>query len=176
MNATARKPPTVSAGKTPTRPVARSANDLDGPRGCTNLKLRQFMRQVAQHYDVEMAKAGLKSTQYSLLSYVDKLGPIRPGDLAASIRMDASTLTRNLKPLVDAGWVAVTAGSDARSRMVSVTPEGHAKRDEAKRQWRAAQDGINRLLGKDRVAELHALIDLSMDMLAPAAESDGDAL
>ena len=44
--------------------------------GCTNFKLRQLMRRVAQHYDLEMAGAGLKITQYSLLSHVLKLrGP-----------------------------------------------------------------------------------------------------
>ena len=37
-------------------------------QGCTNFKLRQLMRRVAHHYDLEMAGAGLKTTQYSLLS------------------------------------------------------------------------------------------------------------
>ena len=40
------------------------------PQGCTNLKLRQLMRRVAQHYDAEVGKTGLRGTQYSLLSYV----------------------------------------------------------------------------------------------------------
>eukprot|EP01031_Cornospumella_fuschlensis_P017022 gene17022-20822_t len=67
--------------------------------GCTNLRLRQMMRRVAHHYDLEMAKAGLKTTQYSLLTYVLKLGPLRPGELAKGLKISASTLTRNLKPL-----------------------------------------------------------------------------
>jgi hypothetical protein len=45
------------------------------PQGCTNLKLRQLMRRVAQLYDAEVGKTGLRGTQYSLLSYVVKLGP-----------------------------------------------------------------------------------------------------
>ena len=45
-------------------------------QGCTNLKLRQLMRRVAHHYDLEMAKVGLKTTQYSLLTYVLGLGPM----------------------------------------------------------------------------------------------------
>ena len=90
------------------------------PQGCTNFKLRQLMRRVANHYDAEMAKCGLKTTQYSLLSHVLKLGPIRPGDLATEMKMDASTLTRNLRPLVDAGWVTLRAGTDARSRLVHI--------------------------------------------------------
>lgn len=152
----------------------KAALNLDMPKGCTNLKLRQFMRRVSQHYDAQMSKVGLKTTQYSLLSYVDKLGPIRPADLAASIKMDASTLTRNLKPLVEAGWVTVTAGPDARSRLVSVTEEGHAKRSQAQRQWRTAQESLNRVLGESRVAALHALIDGSMELLAPVAGTDGE--
>ncbi|MGI9218245.1 MAG: MarR family winged helix-turn-helix transcriptional regulator [Hydrogenophaga sp.] len=156
--------------------MAVSTPTRSQPQGCTNLKLRQFMRRVSQFYDTEMAQVGLKTTQYSLLSCVDKLGPVRPGELAAGLKMDASTLTRNLRPLVDAGWVVVGAGADARSRLVSLTPAGREKRAEAKRRWKMAQTGINRLLGEDQVVALHALIDASMERLAPAAaEGDGDA-
>jgi hypothetical protein len=52
------------------------------PRGCTNLKLRQLGRRVARLYDGDQRALGLKGTQYSLLSYVVKLGPVRPSDLA----------------------------------------------------------------------------------------------
>ena len=90
-------------------PASQAAQAL--PQGCTNFKLRQLMRRVATHYDAEMAQCGLKTTQYSLLSHVLKLGPIRPGDLAVAMKMDASTLTRNLRPLVDAGWVTLEAGA-----------------------------------------------------------------
>ena len=145
------------------------------PQGCTNLKLRQFMRRMSQYYDSEMAQAGLKTTQYSLLSYVDKLGPVRPGELADGLKLDASTLTRNLKPLVDAGWLVVTAGDDARSRLVSLTPAGREKRAAAKRRWKVAQEGINRLLGVEQVVALHALIDASMEKLDPVdVAEDGD--
>ena len=88
--------------------------------------------------------------------------------------MDASTLTRNLKPLVDAGWVRVSAGPDARSRLVCITDEGHAKRNQAKRQWRVAQDDLNHLLGTSKVAELHALIDSSMELFTPVEDSNGE--
>ena len=137
------------------------------PSGCTNLQLRQLMRRVAQHYDVEVGKTGLKGTQYSLLSYVVKLGPIRPGELAQAMMVDASTLTRNLKPLIDAGWVTLTAGSDGRSRLVSVTDAGRDKRAEAQRHWKIAQEQLNELLGVPRVLALHDLIHESLDLLSP---------
>ena len=144
------------------------------PQGCTNLKLRQLMRRVAQHYDAEVGKTGLRGTQYSLLSYVVKLGPIRPSDLAGAMKIGASTLTRNLKPLVDAGLLALGPGADGRSRLVSVTQAGRDKRQEAQRRWRVAQEGINQTLGAHRVVQLHALIDECLDLLSPMPEQDAD--
>jgi len=140
------------------------------PQGCTNFKLRQLARRVSQLYDAEMAKAGLKTTQYSLLSHVLRLGPIRPGDLAQAMTLDASTLTRNLKPMVDAGWLALSAGDDARSRLVHITDAGRDKRAEAQRHWKAAQESLNQLLGAERVRSIHALVDDSLDLLTPLAE------
>jgi DNA-binding MarR family transcriptional regulator len=142
------------------------------PRGCTNFKLRQLMRRVAAHYDAEMARCGLKTTQYSLLSHVLKLGPIRPGDLAAAMTMDASTLTRNLRPLVDAGWVTLEAGTDARSRLVHITDAGRDKRAEAQRHWKAAQQALNAALGAERVVALHALVDDALESLAALPEQE----
>lgn len=146
-----------------------SPNDSTGakPQGCTNLQLRQLMRRVTQHYDAEMAAAGMKTTQYSLLSCVLKIGPARPGDLARALKMDASTLTRNLKPLVAAGWVEHGAGPDGRSRRVAITATGRARRVEAQRHWRAAQDSLNERLGPERVVALHELIQESLALLAP---------
>ena len=144
------------------------------PQGCTNLKLRQLMRRVAQHYDAEVGKTGLKGTQYSLLSYIVKLGPIRPSDLAREMKIDASTLTRNLRPLIDAGLATIGPGNDGRSRLVSATDLGREKRHEAQRRWRVAQEGINQTLGARRVVELHGLIDECMDLLSPLAPETDD--
>jgi DNA-binding MarR family transcriptional regulator len=140
------------------------------PQGCTNLKLRQLVRAVGAHYDAEVGKAGLKITQYSLLSYITKLGPIRAVELAQQMRMSASTLSRNLRPLIEAGWVEQASGPDARSWLIRATPEGTAKRAEAQRRWRAAQEGINQRLGAERVAALHGLIDESLALLDGSAE------
>jgi DNA-binding MarR family transcriptional regulator len=144
------------------------------PQGCTNLKLRQLMRRVAQHYDAEVGKTGLKGTQYSLLSYVAKFGPIRPADLAREMKIDASTLSRNLRPLIDAGWLAMGPGADRRSRLVSVTDEGREKRQEAQRRWRVAQEAINDIVGTRRVVQLHALMDECLELLSPLPAGEID--
>lgn len=149
------------------------------PQGCTNLRVRQLMRRIGQHYDAEMARCGLKTTQYSLLSYIVKLGPIRPSELAQAMQMTPSTLSRNLQPLVAAGWVVMGAGTDARSRLVQATEAGHDKRREAQRHWKVAQQTLNAQLGPERVVALHALIDDSLSLLQGSGnddtEGEGDA-
>ncbi|MEF7612388.1 MarR family winged helix-turn-helix transcriptional regulator [Aquincola sp. MAHUQ-54] len=129
------------------------------PRGCTNLKIRQLARLVGRHYEAHAAATGLKNTQYSLLSHVVKMAPVRPGDLAQAMRLDASTLTRNLQPLVAQGWVTLGAGADGRSRLVDVTEAGRAAREQGQKAWKKAQLEVNALLGIERVTALHALID-----------------
>lgn len=148
--------------------TAPGATGAAQPRGCTNLKLRQLMRRVAQHYDAEMAPCGLKGTQYSLLSHLVLGGPQRPADLAAAMKLTPSTLSRNLQPLVAAGWLAVGPGVDGRSRVVWATEAGQAKRVEGQRRWKAAQLALNAQLGADQVVALHALIDEALARLTPA--------
>ncbi len=146
-----------------------------GPRGCTHLKVRQLARRVGRHYDTALRDAsGLKTSQYSLLATIASLEPVRPADLAAQMALEPSTLTRNLKPLVAQGWVVVGAGVDQRSRLVSLTTAGRAKRQEAQRAWKQAQLAFNQRLGVEQVARLHALIDECTALLAADPDEDPD--
>ena len=161
--------------RSPTPSSASGSVDATGlPRGCTNLKLHQLTRRVARHYDRVVAAAGLTTAQYSLLSHVVLLGPMRPGLLAQRMEMDASTLTRNLQALVAQGWIVVGAGDDARSRHVTATDAGRAKRVEAQRQWKRAQLALNARLGAARVAQLHGLLDECLALINEPDASPAD--
>ncbi len=133
--------------------------------GCTHLQLRQLMLRVGQHYDSRVAEAGLKTTQYSLLTAAEKLGPVRPGALARVLGIEPSTLTRNLQPLVAAGLLTVGAGPDGRSRLVTITAAGRARRSQARPLWQGAQRELVRLLGDERALALHALLGESLALL-----------
>ena len=140
------------------------------PRGCTNFKLRQLLRRVSLVYDRAMAECGLKTTQYSLLTHVEKLGPITQAELAKVMAMDSSTLSRNLKPLQLAGWVAIQTGSDARSHALTMTASGRKKRVEAQAFWKRAQLQLNETVGLHDVIALHGLIDRMTDALSIETE------
>jgi DNA-binding MarR family transcriptional regulator len=164
--------PSTRPSVTQASPAVPSAT----PRGCSNFKLRQATRLVSRHYDHYVADAGLKTSQYSLLSHVATLGPVRPADLAARMGLEPSTLTRNLQPLVAQGWVEVGPGADARSRHVTITEAGRAKRSEGQRAWKKAQLAFNDKLGETRVVQLHALLDECLQLMADdGSTGDGDA-
>jgi DNA-binding MarR family transcriptional regulator len=144
------------------------------PRGCTNFKLRQITRTVSRRYDAAIASTGLKMTQYSLLSHIAALEPVRPSDLAAKMNLEVSTLSRNLQPLIAQGWAALGPGPDARTRLVSLADAGRAKRAEAQRLWKQAQLNLNDTLGVERVAQLHQLIDECLALLGADEEDASD--
>lgn len=158
--ATAAVQPASETGASATSGAAR-------PAGCTNFKLRQLLRAVARHYDAEFAAAGLKGTQFSLLSNVLSAEPVQPMELARRMGLDASTLTRNLRVLIAQGWVRQDPGPDARSRLIRLTAAGRTKRAEALRHWKRAQLALNERLGAAQVAQLHALIEHGLQHLAP---------
>jgi len=135
------------------------------PVGCTSFRLRQLTRRVSQHFDRIVGEAGIKTTQYSLLSHIERLGPIRPGELARAMSMDASTLTRNLQPLLKSGWAEIGPGSDGRTRVITATAAGRAKRAEAARSWKRAQLEINARLGDERVVRLHDLLEECLTLM-----------
>lgn len=144
------------------------------PQGCTNFKLRQLLRGVARLYDAELGQVGPKGTQFSLLSALHGYGPIAPGELSRRLGMDPSTLTRNVRLLIDQGWVVQGPGSDPRSRSLTLTESGRAKQLEAKAHWKRAQLALNERLGVTEVATLHRLIDGALTRLGPAAHSSDE--
>jgi len=139
------------------------------PLGCTCFKLRKATRALSRLYDHHMAAHGLKTTQYSLLVNVARKA-LPVAELAERIGADRTTMTRNLKPLIDAGWIELKAGQDSRQRIVTITEAGLAKIDTAANGWRAAQAELEQLLGRDAVRALHVQLDDTMSQLTTLLE------
>jgi DNA-binding MarR family transcriptional regulator len=71
---------------------------------------------VSRLYDAEFHRVGLRNTQYAILHLLHRRGDVRQRELSELTMNDETTLTRNLRPLVDAGWVAVRTGKDRREK------------------------------------------------------------
>ncbi len=65
------------------------------PPICNCQALRQAARHVSQIYDDHLAAVGLKTSQYSILSKLNRLGPQSINELGrSSLVMDRTTLGR----------------------------------------------------------------------------------
>ncbi len=142
---------------------------VDKPLGCTCFKLRKLTRAMSRLYDQHMAMVGLKTTQYSVLANVMRAA-LPVAELADLLGMERTTLTRNLKPLLDAGWVVLNPGADSRQRIVTITAEGLAKVEQAYPVWRSAQLAFERAAGRDAVLALHSQLDSTLSQLTPLLE------
>ena len=84
---------------------------------CNCLALRQAARHVTQYYDQCLAPTGLRTTQFSILAKLKRLGPMTINALAADLVMDRTTLGRTMLPLERDGLIAVRgATADRRSK------------------------------------------------------------
>lgn len=158
--------PASPASKVRSKPAAgddpRARDSAMSP--CTCFRVRKLTRLMSQRYDQALAPAALNLNQYSILRRVGG-EPRSIGEFARELGMDRSTLSRDLKPLLAAGWLASVAGEDARQRRVQVTAAGKRAIARAIPLWQAAQDAIERELGREALLALHAHLDLAIAQL-----------
>jgi DNA-binding MarR family transcriptional regulator len=147
-------PVTNRAKKPKTSPVPRNA--------CTCGSLRKASRRISQFYDTALAPVGIKSTQFSILSEVDRgslEGPVTMCELATAMVMDRSTLGHNLKPLERDDLVVLRlSADDRRKRYVELTRKGRSTLQRSRRLWRHAEGRFEKIFGKEPAAELRAVL------------------
>jgi DNA-binding MarR family transcriptional regulator len=125
---------------------------------CLCNALRQASRAVSRLYDEELRGIGLRTTQFSLLQLLRRSGEVRQRDLADVTLHDETSLTRSLRPLVDARWVEVRTGEDRREKWFKITAGGLAKLEEARPAWERAQARLQALMPEESWRRLLATL------------------
>ena len=133
--------------------------DVEMPANCTCFNLRKAARAVTRVYDEALKPSGLRATQFSLLGVVSNRGPVGMTELARALVMERTTLTRNLKPLMDQGFLQVVDGADRRQRPIAVTLRGRKAFDRALPLWHRAQAKFADGLGRSRWQDLLLSLD-----------------
>ena len=153
------RPPIEDGSHVQTRCTARSPTPSasDGSP-CNCLALRQATRHVSQIYDRHLSEAGLRGSQYSILSKLGRLGPLPIGKLAETMVMERTALGRALGPLERDKLIKVGPGPDGRTRSVALTAAGRARLKVAAVQWRKAQKEFETAFGSDAAADLRATL------------------
>jgi len=121
---------------------------------CVAVRVRMLNRAITNIYDDALRPLGLKASQLNILIVTAKLGLARPGQVREILRLDASTLSRNVKPLQAHGWVEVVPGEDARAQPFRLTPKGKHLIEKAVPAWEEAQRRASELLGNEGISLL----------------------
>ena len=80
----------------------------------------------------ECVRRGIVSPQFALLLATAKIGLASRAEIGRFHRQDRSTLTRNAKPMLSAGWIEeVQVGERGRARRIAVTKVGRRLLQEA---------------------------------------------
>jgi DNA-binding MarR family transcriptional regulator len=135
----------------------KSANP--NPSICSCVNLRRAARAITRVYDRNLVPVSLKITQYSVLANVARSGPLSVSSLARILRLDRTTLVRNLKALETAGFIENHPEVlDPRERVVRITSMGLQTVEQAQPLWKAAQRQIEAQIGTDGLAQLAGLV------------------
>lgn len=153
------------------RRSARQPQQTGSP--CTGARVRRASRALTHLYDEALLPTGLRLTQYSLLRNVERMGPVRISTLAEALLIERTALSRNLEPLAIRRLVAITPGTDARTREVAITDAGRRQLARAIACWMKAQAEVERHFGVERLATLHQLLH-ELERLRPAANAGTD--
>jgi DNA-binding MarR family transcriptional regulator len=132
---------------------------------CLLMRVRKLDRVLTGIYDAELRPFGLKATQTNLLVLVAKAGPIRRIEIGKRLRLDPSTLTRNLKIMLTNGWIKEVAdGEDGRGFPVQITAQGRNLLNQIGPAWRKAQIRTEKFLGEDGAGLLRKLAENRMEV------------
>jgi DNA-binding MarR family transcriptional regulator len=128
--------------------------------------LRRASQALTEVYDEILAPSGVKISQYLLLTKVKDLGPVSVSSLALELRLDRTTVVRNLKPLEERGLIIDGATRGKRNRQLKLTDKGLESLKIVAPLWLDAQNFIEQYLGKEDVNTLTALLS-KIEALVP---------
>jgi len=128
------------------------------PSVCYCLNLRRASRAITQFYDRVIESSGLTIAQLALLRHLEKSERISVGELARLMRIDRTTLSRNLRPLTEGGLITMGPGKDSRTREVRLTEAGAKAVAQGWVLWGEAQESLRAYLGEEDQARLVELL------------------
>ena len=123
-------------------------------RECIVARLRMINRVVTKLYDDALRPHGLRTSQFNILTAVERRDTASPSRLAAFLRLEKSSLSRDVRLMVTKGWLKRVPGTDARTHDLSLTRSGRMRLAAAARGWEAAQRRALTVLGGAGVASV----------------------
>lgn len=138
---------------TPRDPVEEIAG------GCLAVRVRMLGRALTALYDRALTDRGVTTAQLNILVFVGKVGACTPTDIGKGLSMERSTVSRNIRPLLEHGWLGAEETASGRVQTLRLRPGGRKMLAASLPAWRRAQDEAAALLGVAGCRAVHELGD-----------------
>jgi DNA-binding MarR family transcriptional regulator len=135
------------------RPLERESVERMG-RECIAVRVRLINRVISGLYDESLRPFGLRISQANILVAVASMTEARPALVSRILRIEKSTLSRDLELMKRKGWLRSDPVTGGPNQTVRLTREGTKLLAAIKPSWERAQAQAKLLLGDDGEAAL----------------------
>jgi DNA-binding MarR family transcriptional regulator len=126
---------------------------------CLSTRIRQLNRIITRVYDDAMRPLGITASQFTLLTQLAQQDGITAVEIGHSLDIEKSTLSRNLKRLLQDGLLTMDPPAGRRGRGLHLTPKGEMVIQHGFPVWREAQTRTIRILGPESRSILDGLLN-----------------
>jgi DNA-binding MarR family transcriptional regulator len=121
---------------------------------CIAVRVRLINRVVTGIYDEALRPLGFRVSQGNILVAVARMGEARPAEICRLLRLEKSTLSRDVEVMKAKGWLKSDPPSGGRNQVIRVTPAGMALLGRSLPAWESAQSHARLAIGDPGVDSL----------------------
>lgn len=126
----------------------------------------RFSRELSKYFDSFFSEDNLAASYVELLLILKERGETGQSELAESLHLAPSTITRFLARLEKRGWVEKKA--EGRAVRAALTTTGKRKVKELEKSYMLAKEGLEQILGNKYVETLKPLLHHGSELMTAA--------
>ena len=126
-------------------------------RECIAVRARLINRVITALYDEALRPFALRISQANILSAIALLGEGRPADVSRVLRIEKSTLSRDLELMKQNGWLKSDPPAGGRNQKIRLTTQGAKLLAKIQPAWENAQAQAKLLIGQEGEAALQKI-------------------
>jgi DNA-binding MarR family transcriptional regulator len=118
-------------------------------RECIAVRVRLINRVITALYDEALRPFALRISQANILSAVSFMSDVRPAEVSKILRIEKSTLSRDVELMKQKGWLESEPPSGGRNQKIRLTADGKKLLGKILPSWEKAQSEAKQLIGED---------------------------
>jgi DNA-binding MarR family transcriptional regulator len=126
-------------------------------RECIAVRVRLINRVITALYDEALRPFGLRISQANILAAVAHMGESRPAAVSRILRIEKSTLSRDVELMKQKGWLESDPPLGGRNQKIRLTGQGKQLLGTIQPSWEHAQVLAKQLIGEGGEAALRQI-------------------